>query len=276
MKKMTKQIVILSLLAFAITSCKETSDSKTKEAEELIEDTKTIVEETLPSITIEKLEGSPAYADAILQLETPKTGVIANGEEANFKFTVENYELGAQTNSVNAEVLANSGKGQHIHFILNNEPYSAHYDSAFAKAIPDGTHHLVAFLSRSYHESVKNENSVVVRKLEVGENPKDSLGIDVETPTLIYSRPKGEYSGKDAENLMLDFFVLNTTLSPEGNKVRATINGNEFLITEWAPHVMKGLPKGEVSIKLELIDAQGAPIPGPFNTVHRTVTLKEE
>ena len=272
---MIKQFVILSLIALAITSCKETNDSKTKEAEELIEEAKKVVEEVAPSITIEKLEGSPAYADAVLELDTPKTGVIANGEEAKFEFTVENYELGAQTNSVNAGVLANSGKGQHIHFILNNEPYSAHYEPAFAKAIPDGTHHLVAFLSRSYHESVKNERSVVVRKLEVGENPTDNVGIDAEAPTLIYSRPKGEYSGKGAESVMLDFFVLNTTLSPDGNKVRATINGNEFLITEWTPHVIKGLPKGEVSIKLELIDAQGAAIPGPFNTVNRTVTLKE-
>jgi len=272
---MIKQFVILSLIALAVISCKEINDSKTKEAEQLIEEAKTVVEEVVPSITIEKLEGSPVYADAVLELDTPKTGVITNGEDAKFEFTVENYELGAQTNSVNAEVLANSGKGQHIHFILNNEPYSAHYEPSFAKTIPDGTHHLVAFLSRSYHESVKNERSVVVRKLEVGENPTDNVGIDAEAPTLIYSRPKGEYSGKGAESVMLDFFVLNTTLSPDGNKVRATINGNEFLITEWTPHVIKGLPKGEVSIKLELIDAQGAAIPGPFNTVNRTVTLKE-
>ena len=137
-------------------------------------------------------------------------------------------------------------------------------------------HHLVAFLSRSHHESVKSENSVVVKKLVVGDNPEDKLGLDMDAPTLIYSRPKGTYVGKDADYLMLDFFVLNTELSETGNKVRATINGQEMLITKWEPYIMKGLPKGEVSIKLELIDAEGNVIPGPFNTVERKVTLKAE
>ena len=155
---------------------------------------------------------------------------MENGGEVNFSFTVNDYELGAQTAGPNAEMLANSGKGQHIHFILNNQPYSAHYEPAFTKEIPDGVHHLVAFLSRSYHESVKNANSVVVKKLEVGANATDSLGLDMEAPTLIYSRPKGTYAGADAKNLLLDFFVLNTTLSADGNKVKATINGEEFMI----------------------------------------------
>ena len=38
---------------------------------------------------------------------------------------------------------------------------------------------------------------------------------------------------------------------------------------------MKGLPLGEVNIKLELIDANGSIIPGPYNSVTRTVTLTE-
>ena len=48
------------------------------------------------------------------------------------------------------------------------------------------------------------------------------------------------------------------------------------MITEWAPMVIKGLPMGEVAIKLELIDASGAVIPGTFNSVERTVTLVTE
>lgn len=96
---------------------------------------------------------------------------------------------------------------------------------------------------------------------------------ELKTPTLIYSRPKGTYLGNDTENLLLDFFVLNTTLSENGTKVKATINNEEFMITEWAPHIVKGLPMGKVTIQLELVDAQGNLIPGPFNKVTRTVTL---
>lgn len=264
-----KGLCLLTLVLTAV-GCKQ-EKKKTNENTEVSKEA-TIVE--TPQISLEKLENSPAYADATLVLDTPETMIMDEAGENDFAFSVENYELTAQTTGPNAEMLANSGKGQHIHFILNNQPYSAHYEASFTKEIPAGVHHLVAFLSRSYHESVKNENSVVVRKLEVGDNAQDSLGLDMAAPTLIYSRPKGVYSGKDTENLLLDFFVLNTKLSPTGTKVRATINGKEFLISEWVPHIVKGLPMGEVTLRLELVDANGNNIPGPFNDVTRTVTLK--
>ncbi len=235
----------------------------------------TTVAKEKPSISIEKLSDSPAYAKAVLRLEAPQNTENIAANTVAFEFEVQNYELGAQTISPNAQKLANSGKGQHIHFILNNQPYSAHYEADFSKAIPNGVHHLVAFLSRSYHESVKNENSVVVKKIVVGENAKDTIGINITDPTLIYSRPKGTYAGKDTENLLLDFFVLNTTLSEKGNSVKATINGQEFILTEWAPYIIKGLPLGEVTIQLALQDKNGNTIPGPFNTVTRKVMLTE-
>lgn len=264
---------IAAALLLTLVGCKENKQDAANETEEVVDE---ITEEVVEvKITLEKLEGSPAYTDAALVLNQPENLTMAAGGEVDFDFTIENYELGAQTTGPNAEMLANSGKGQHIHFILNNQPYSAHYEPTFKKEIPEGVHHLVAFLSRSYHESVKNENSVVVKKLEVGTPSKDVKPLDMEAPTLIYSRPKGEYTGKDTENLLLDFFVLNTTLSETGNKVKATINGEEFMITEWAPHVVKGLPLGEVTIQLELVDGEGNMIPGPFNKVTRTVMLKE-
>ena len=264
-------ILVLVLLTLTV-SCKENKEEKTDTNSEVEKTTETA---EVQKITIQKLEDSPAYADAELVLSSPEGAEIASAGEISFDFKVANYELGAQTESPNAQKLANSGKGQHIHFILNNQPYSAHYEPSFTKEVPDGVHHLVAFLSRSYHESVKNDNSVVVRKLEVGENPTDSIGLDMDAPTLIYSRPKGTYAGKDAENLMLDFFVLNTTLAEDGNKVRATVNGQEFMLTEWTPYVLNGLPTGTVTIQLELLDAEGTLIPGPFNSVTRTVTLSE-
>ncbi len=261
-------LLLLSILA----SCKK---EKKNVDEVSTEETTTIEKVVEPEITLEKLSGSPAYADASLVLDTPASIEVAQAGEMDFSFAVENYELGAQTTGPNPQKLANSGKGQHIHFILDNQPYSAHYEPAFKKEVPAGVHHLVAFLSRSFHESVKNENSVVVRKLVVGEKPEDALGLDMEAPTLIYSRPKGTYKGKDTEQILLDFFVLNTQLSETGHKVRATINGKEFMITDWVPHVIKGLPMGQVTIQLELLDETGALLPGPFNKVTRTVTLAE-
>lgn len=274
MKKISA--LLIGFVLIGMVSCKDFKkgvEEGSKDAQEAFEKTEEIAE---TPITLTKLEGSPEYVDAALVLNEPANTTIAQSGEVAFNFQVNNYELGAQTESVNANKLANSGKGQHIHFILNNQPYSAHYEPTFNKELPDGVHHLVAFLSRSYHESVKNENSVVVKKMEIGANPQDSLGLDMNAPTLVYSRPKGTYVGKDTENLMLDFFVLNTSLSEDGNKVKATINGKEFMITEWAPYVINGLPMGEVSIQLELLDSSGNLIEGPFNKVNRSVTLKSE
>ena len=73
----------------------------------------------------------------------------------------------------------------------------------------------------------------------------------------------------------MTFFLINVTLGPDGNKVRATINDEVFLIDEWMPYYIQGLTPGILTIKLELIDADGILIEGPFNEVTRNVILSE-
>ena len=98
--------------------------------------------------------------------------------------------------------------------------------------------------------------------------------VDLSNEFLFYSRPKGTYEGEATEKLLLDFYLVNTNISPSGNKVRATIQDSVFIIDEWAPYYIEGLTKGEISIKLELIDTNGNLIVTPFNPSTRTVTLK--
>ncbi|MEM6767274.1 MAG: hypothetical protein AAF824_12200 [Bacteroidota bacterium] len=213
------------------------------------------------------LEGSPMYADAGLSLDSMS---MSEAGEATFNFAVTNYELGAQTAGADTKGLANSGKGQHIHFIVDNGPYSAHYEPTVTKEMDDENHVVLAFLSRSYHESVKNATSWVVE--EVGPNEKT---VDFSAPHMFYSRPKGTYVGADTDNLMLDFFLLNVDLSEDGYKVIAEINGTAFSITEWQPYIVAGLPKGTIKVRLQLVDANGELVPGPFNDVTREVVLEE-
>ena len=234
-----KKYIIL-LLGFLLTSC-------TNETE----------------ITITKVSGSPEYANAKLSLEDP----IISEDGYEFKFNVEQYQLGLQTLKDFEYTLANSAKGQHIHFIVNNDPYSAHYNEKFSKKLEGNSNIILAFLSRSYHESVKNTNAFVL--IQVGEQK-----IDLNNEFLFYSRPKGTYKGSDTEKLLLDFYLVNTEISANGNKVRATIQDKEFIIDEWSPYYIEGLSKGEVNIKLELIDASGNLIETPFNPSERTVTLE--
>ena len=229
--------------------------------------------ETPKAITLTKAPPSPAYDDAVLTLEMPYPDRQPAADSTDFKFVVSNYELGVQTADAAERGIANSGKGQHIHLIVNNGPYSAHYNDTFKKVMEPGNYTILAFLSRSYHESVKNPNAFTISQITVGDVERTEP--DFTAPHMFYSRPKGTYKGDDTKKLMLDFYLLNTTLSADGNKVKATINGTEFIIDEWAPFYIENAPLGELTVSLELIDKDGNYIEGPFNKVTRKVTLAE-
>ena len=256
-------LLLVATLTFTI-SCGPGKGTESTAEEETKEEVK--------EISLTKAPASPAYENASLDLNNVKVLKGDSTYSASFDFKVENYDLGAQTEGADTRGIANSGKGQHIHFIVNNGPYSAHYESGFSKDMEEGNYVLLAFLSRSYHESVKNPDAFWIDLVTVGE-PEETMEVDFTAPHMFYSRPKGTYSGADTEKVMLDFYLLNTTISPDGNKVKATINGKEFMIDEWAPYYIENAPKGTLNVKLQLIDSEGNAIPGPFNTVERDVTL---
>jgi len=217
---------------------------------------------------------SPKMPEALLQLKSPAAGsTVASGAVA-FDYDISNFQLTKMTGGMHAGEMATSEKGQHIHNIVDNEPYTAHYTTEFTKPIADGQHVVMSFLSRSYHESLKHRGAYDLRVITVGNAKATPLSVDLAAPHMFYSRPKDTYSGADAKKVMLDFYLVNTTLSPDGNKVRATINGTEFMLDQWAPYMMEGLPAGQNTIKLELVDANGTMIPGPYNSVTRTFTLQ--
>ncbi len=224
-------------------------------------------------ITLTQAPDSPTFPDATL---TKKELTIEKEDSLyslNYSFDVQNYKLGVQTADAEIRGIANSGKGQHIHYIVNNGPYAAHYMSSIIDQLEEGNYVVLAFLSRSYHESVKSAGAYFIENITVGNAEADEA--DLAAPHLFYSRPKGTYSGADTKKVMLDFYLLNTTIAPDGNKVSVTINGNEFRVEEWKPHYIEGMPLGENTIKLELIDTLGNWIEGPFNSVERTITLTE-
>ena len=221
------------------------------------------------SIRLTKVEGSPEYGTSKLNFNNVvKSSDTLDSNVYFFNYEVENYELGAQTIGEFDYTLANSQKGQHIHVIVNNGPYSAKYDSSFEQKLDSDNNVILAFLSRSYHESVKNTNSYSIIQVGNGER------IDTSKELLFYSRPKGIYKGKDADKVLLDFFLVNTNLSADGNRVKATIIDKEFIIDEWAPYYIEGLPNGEIYIKLELQDSNGDLIDSPFNPSERRFTLE--
>ncbi|QDA59964.1 hypothetical protein [Hymenobacter jejuensis] len=225
-------------------------------------------------IRLTPFNDSPRYPEAQMQLKTPAPNSTSPSGAVAFDYDITNFQLTKMTGGMHAGEMANSEKGQHIHNIVDNEPYTAHYTTEFTKNIADGQHVVLSFLSRSYHESLKHRGAYDLRVINVGQAAPQPRNFDVKGQHLFYSRPKDTYSGNDTKRVMLDFYLVNTTLTPEGNKVRATINGTEFVLEQWAPYMMEGLPTGQNTVKLELIDNSGNLIPGPFNSVTRTFTLQ--
>lgn len=215
------------------------------------------------------------FPDAKLMLEAPEDSEVDTGSH-EFQYNVKNFTLKEGTSDADKHNLAESDKGQHIHFIVNNGPYQAKYDPTFEATMDEpGYYTVFSFLSRSYHESVKNPNAFVIKQFKVGE-PEKGEQADLSKPHLFYSRPKGTYKGKDFKKLLLDFYPVNVdNLSKDGYKVEATINGNTtFTLTEHKPYVIEGLEAGKLKVKLSLLNENDELVDSKFNEVTRTVTLK--
>ena len=137
--------------------------------------------------------------------------------------------------------------GNHVHIILDNQPYEAYYNIAQEfelRNVADGEHTLRAFPSRPWHEAYKNAGAFQMVKFTVKNGGADASkptttnngntmansnaaptpegkdmqsttagAVDPKKPLLTYSRPKGEYKGADADAIMIDFWLANAELT---------------------------------------------------------------
>jgi hypothetical protein len=201
--------------------------------------------------------------------------------------------------------------GNHIHVILDNQPYEAYYnlDQEFElRNVADGEHTLRVFASRPWHESYKNSGSFQMVKFSVknggGDNTKPATtntgqqmsnanaaptpegkdmqnstagAVDPAKPLLTYSRPKGEYKGVESDPIMIDFWLANAQLKGDGGtyRVRYSVDGGEAkYIDKWAPVWLNGWTAGKHTIKLELVDEDGSVIDnGGYNSTTREITV---
>ena len=235
-----------------------------------------------PAIELADVPASPEYPDAQLGINSVKTEKQGNDSaKVMFSFDVKNYELKSQTADAQGKNCNNSDKGQHIHFILDNKPYVALYEPEHEIVLANNTeHYLLCFLSRSYHESVKSPGAAVIYHFKVDENGKVQKLEDPTTPMVFYSRPKGDYLGKDTENLLFDFYVWNGMLGNDGYKVNAHISGDgvdtTLTITDWKAYFLKNMPMGKPNITLTLVDKDGNKVDGPGTEVTREFSLAKD
>jgi hypothetical protein len=271
LKGLSFAIVLSLLLAACNNNVKQETASTT--------DT-TMKEKPLGPITLTDVDKSPEFPDAKLTIaQVMAEKMLKDSAKVTFNFSIKNYELMQQTDDASDKSCNNSDKGQHIHFILDNKPYVALYEPKYEVVLPlKSEHTLLVFLSRSYHESLKNKTAAYVYHFKIDENGKvKNLG-EQKTPMIFYSRPKGDYAGEhNTANILLDFYLRNVELSADGYKVKVKLNtpkkDSTFTLTEWKSHFLKNIPMGKSSITLTLIDKAGKKVNGPFTEVTREFNL---
>lgn len=199
--------------------------------------------------------GDQDEAAPTLTFIEPKNGATVNSSTVKVRLA-----LGGDLKGYKPMMDMETGMGNHIHIILDNQPYEAYYnlEQEFElRNVADGEHTLRVFPSRPWHESYKNEGAFQMIRFTVKNGgadpsqpattnsgqtmsnanantaanttatpegkampPSTAGGVDPKQPLLTYSRPKGEYKGADADAIMIDFWLANARLTGDGGEYR--------------------------------------------------------
>lgn len=278
MKNLVKLSVVAAVSAMGFASCNNAATEGNK-------GTTDTMQKAVPRqpVAITKVVPSPEFPKASLKMGAVKAEKVGkDSTKVTFNFDVKDYELKAQTPDAAAKNCNNSDKGQHIHFIMDNTPYKALYEAKNEITLPnDGKeHYLMCFLSRSYHESIKSQGAAVVYHFKIDEKGNLKKLDEPKTPMLFYSRPKGDYIGKDTANVLLDFYVWNASLAADAYKVKADIsNGNipsqtlSTVVDKWESNFIQNLGTGKCKVVLTLVDKDGKNVDGPMTNATREFNM---
>ncbi|HEV7699772.1 MAG TPA: hypothetical protein VGO43_06060 [Pyrinomonadaceae bacterium] len=252
-----------------------------------------------------KARGDQDKAKPIIKIIEPKADAELMSSTVKVKLEISG-DLKGYKPGMNEETHA----GNHIHVILDNQPYEAYYNldqELELRNVTDGAHTLRVFPSRPWHESFKNDGAFQMVKFtvksggadpakpttsngntvananaaatpEVKEMKESSAGaVDPTKPLLTYSRPKGEYKGDDAKVVMIDFWLMNAKLKGNGGEFRVSYSvdgGQPEFADYWGPIFLEGWVPGKHTVKLELVDKDGKVVDnGGYNSTTREITI---
>lgn len=199
--------------------------------------------------------GEQDQASPTLRVISPANNSNINGSTVEVRLA-----LGGDLKGYQPGKDPQTGMGNHIHVILDNQPYEAYYNlnQPFElRNVAAGQHTLRVFPSRPWHESYKNDGAFQIVTFTVkggGDTSKPTTtnsgqvmapaqspsaaaspsparegkdvasstagAIDPTKPLLTYSRPKGDYAGAEADPIMIDFWLLNAKLQGDGGEYR--------------------------------------------------------
>ncbi|HEV7397453.1 MAG TPA: hypothetical protein VGN86_13150 [Pyrinomonadaceae bacterium] len=301
----------LALLVWAVACTQTNTDNKNTTAVSKVTPAPTQVLKVVPRpqtiVDLMKQRGEQDEAKPTVKIVSPANNGTINGSTVELKLALSGDLKGYMPHKD-----PTTGKGNHIHVILDNQPYEAYYEIGQPfelRNVIAGNHTLRVFPSRPWHESFKNDDAFQLVNFTVkgGGDPskptttgtgqtvaspsaspapakegKDMQAttagnIDVTKPMLTYSRPKGEYKGADSDPIMIDFWLTGAKLKGDGGeyRVRYIIDNDEpQLIDKWGPIWLSGWTAGKHTVRLELLDKDGKPFDnGGYNITTREITV---
>jgi hypothetical protein len=272
----TTAITLASLLTFSTAQC-------------------AYLEEQAPNpkeIRVVPKEPTPEPDHVTTKILFPRKNEVENSTPIKGQIRIDGFALGVDSDFPRKKEIYNDNEGQSLHIVIDNQPYFSvnealldslddveeYFDQTAEYEIPfklqPGMHVMRVFPVRSFNESLKGDNCFTATIFYYKQKKSDSQ-VDLSQPFLTYNEPQGEYSYNNGQPILLDFYLTNCDLSKDGYKVRLTIdNTNKRTLVEWVPHYLYGLGKGMHTIRLELLDNDNQLVPGYFNDIQRTFTIK--
>lgn len=184
--------------------------------------------------------------------------------EANeLKFIVQGKILGTKTEGAENFEGRKSELGTYLHVLLNDSIHIRNSYRLIPYTLPEGSYKMLAFISRSFDESVKLPSASYAKYFEV-KSGRTVKSTNLDAAVLCLNSPYGTYSKDEADNIILDYYLYKTVIGKNGNRVSVNIdNQKNFLIEDWKAYYIKGLGLGKHSISLELQNSLGQVIYGP-------------
>ena len=298
-RKILPLLLAILASAFLFISCAGNSDNASTTATSTVTPPPTqklaVVARPQKILDLMKARGEQDEAQPTLKVVSPAKDAVIAGSKVEVKLDLSGDLKGYMPHKDPA-----TGKGNHIHVILDNQPYEAYYELGQPfelRNVVAGKHTLRVFPSRPWHESYKNDGAFQMVTFTVkgggdaakptttnsgqtmannnsspgtttpreGKDfPASTAGeVDSTKPLLTYSRPKGEYKDADADPIMIDFWLTGAKLKADGGeyRVRYIVDDAEpKFIDKWEPIWLSGWLNGKHTVRLELLDKDGKPV----------------
>lgn len=182
--------------------------------------------------------GEQDDAKPTLKFIEPHEGQTINGSTVNLKLS-----LGGDLKGYKPMKDPQTGTGNHIHVILDNQPYEAYYnlDQPFElRNVSEGKHTLRVFPSRPWHESYKNDGAFQMVTFTV------KGGGDASKPTTTNSgqiMADGKNANAKSNNASANASSNSNTAAPHEGKDFAASTASDVDMKK--PLLTYSRPKGE-------------------------------